>query len=235
MSKVITIHQPNFFPWLGFFNKINNADTWVVLDHVENNPRESSFLGRRVKLLINKTEKWVSVPLKKPEEKGIIGIPINKMQINESVPKLMISNKLSIEQSYKKYPFFNTVFPLVENYFNSTESSLMKRNMNFINEVLQKLEIQTEIIYSSSLNCNNKSTNLLIEIIKKVNGTHYLAGEGARKYQIDDLFKEQGITLTYNNFKHPEYIQPNTDTFIPGLSIIDVLMNIGFEGAKAIL
>ena len=52
-----TIHQPDFMPWYGFFNKLSKVDVWVVLDHVENNPRNSSFWGKRVQILIRFTAK----------------------------------------------------------------------------------------------------------------------------------------------------------------------------------
>jgi hypothetical protein len=235
MSKknIITIHQPDFMPWHGLFNKINNADIWVVLNHVKNNPRDANFWCRRVKILINKEPQWLSIPLCKPKNKEEIGIPINKIEINRSLKTQLQKTLKTIEQNYKKHPFFLDVFPLIEEYFISEEAILQIRNMNFIIKVLEKLEIKTKIIYSSDLSCKSHSTELLIEIMKKLNGDEYLAGAGASGYQKDDLFKNNNITLAFNNFKQPKYKQYKSDNFIPGLSIIDQLMNIGFEKFKS--
>lgn len=232
--KKITIHQPDFMPWIGFFNKISKADVFVVLNHVENNPRDSSFWGRRVKILANKTDFWFSIPLVKPP-KGIIGIPIKEMEINMNEKKNFKKSLSLIQQNYSKTPFFKDVFPIIENYFNSETENLCHRNMEFITIIMDKLKIDTEVIYSDQLNSKSKSTEMLIEILKKTNGTTYLCGGGADGYQEDELFNEANIKLEYNNFKHPVYNQLNTDEFIPGLSIVDLLMNEGFDNAIQIL
>ena len=78
---IITIHQPDFMPWYGFFNKISKVDTWVVLDHVHNNPRKA-FWGRRVQILSNGKPLWLSIPLEKPPQEGQLGMPLNIMKIN---------------------------------------------------------------------------------------------------------------------------------------------------------
>ena len=124
---------------------------------------------------------------------------------------------------------------MVERYFLEVSDSLKIRNMHFILEVMRELDITTKVVYSSSLNCHEKSTELLVEILQKVNGNIYLCGGGASGYQQDHLFLKNDIVLEYNNFKHPEYPQKKCENFIPGLSLIDALMNIGFKGVKEIL
>lgn len=232
--KKVTIHQPDFMPWLGFFNKVKKADLFVVLDHTENNPRDSNFWGRRVTILSNKKELWYSIPLVKPE-KGIVALPINEMQINLTNEKEINKRIQQIKQSYSKHEYFKEVFPLVEKYFSEESASLKKRNMAFIVEVMHKLDIDTEVVYSSDLDCKEKSTELLVEILKKVDGEVYLCGGGASGYQDDQLFEENNIALEYNNFNHPIYAQKKSESFVKGLSIIDALMNLGFEGVKEIL
>ena len=234
MKKKITIHQPDFMPWLGFFNKINKADTFVVLDHTHNNPRDSSFWCRRVKILINSKEFWLSVPLNKPP-KGIMTQAINEMTINEKQPKEFTKKLQQIRQSYTKHPYFEEVFPIIEDYMINDNASLFDRNMGFIKRIMNLLEINTEIVYSSSLNCTNYSTELLIEIIKKLKGDIYLCGGGSSGYQKDVMYEQNNIALEYNNFCHPEYSQKKMNTFVAGLSIIDPLMNLGFEEVKKIL
>lgn len=232
--KKVTIHQPDFMPWLGFFNKVKKADLFVVLDHTENNPRDSNFWGRRVTILSNKKELWYSIPLVKPE-KGIVALPINEMQINLTNEKEINKRVQQIKQSYSKHEYFKEVFPLVEKYFSEESASLKKRNMAFITEVMRNLDIDTEVVYSSDLDCKEKSTELLVEILKKVDGEVYLCGGGASGYQDDQLFEENNIALEYNNFNHPIYTQKKSESFVKGLSIIDALMNLGFEGVKEIL
>lgn len=232
MTKVVTIHQPDFMPWLGLFDKINNADTFIVLDHVTNNPKSPEFWCRRVKMLIGGREHWMSVTLKKDEKE--VFIPINKMEINMDESAIR-KFKHSVELNYKKAPFFSEVFYLIEKFFSSPLSDLCQKNTEFIKEVMQKLDIRTEVIFSSQMHPQFASNEMLIDLLKKANASVYLCGSGASSYQKDELFVEQGINVKYNSFVHPEYNQFNSLNFVKGLSIIDVLMNCGFKGSMELL
>jgi hypothetical protein len=234
--KIVTIHQPDFMPWLGFFNKIKKADAWVVLNHVKNNPRDAAFWCRRVQILVNGSPFWLSLPLEKPKDSNIIGVPINEIKYNINDYNSFKKALQTIEITYRRAPYFYDVFPIVEEFFVSDEIYMSKRNMKLICSLLNALDINTEIIYSDNLNCTSSSTELLIEILKKVDGSKYLCGNGAGSYQIDALFHENHLQLEYNNFTQTKYFQFNSkNKFIPGLSIIDAIMNIGFSGVKEIL
>jgi hypothetical protein len=129
MNKTITIHQPDFMPWLGFFNKVNNANELIVLDHVTNNPKAAELWCRRVKMLIGGKEHWMSITIKKGDSSRFI--PINNMEINmdnKTVKKFIHS----VELNFKRAPFFSEVFYLIDGYFNSNSINLVKKNMWFI-------------------------------------------------------------------------------------------------------
>ncbi|PBQ31530.1 hypothetical protein CNR22_07040 [Sphingobacteriaceae bacterium] len=232
MSKIVTIHQPDFMPWLGLFNKINKADELIILDHVTNNPKSPEFWCRRVKMLIGGKDHWMSVSLKKDEKE--LFIPINTMEINmdEKAIKKFIQ---SVEQNYKKAPFFRETFYLVETYFAMEGNKLSQKNCWFIKEVMEKLKIETSLFFSSEMDPQFSSNELLIDLLKKRSASAYLCGAGAGEYQKDELYTEQGISVIYNNFTQPSYKQFNTSEFVKGLSIVDVLMNNGFEGTSQLL
>lgn len=231
----VTIHQPDMLPWLGLFNKINKADLWVILDHTTNNPRDAAFWGRRVKILVNGEGKWLSLPLKKPETPGVIGVPIYEMEFNNTEPKIYQDALRSVELNYKKTPFFGQIFPYVENYLLSTEMNMSKRNLSFMFQMMDLLEIETKFCYSSDMDCKENATALLVEILKKQQGTTYLCGGGAGGYQQDDLFHQAGMDVIYNSFNHPIYTQMNSREFVPGLSIVDALMNVGIAETKELI
>lgn len=224
----VGIHQPDFLPWIGFFNKYRNSDIFVILDHTENNPRDSNFWGRRVKVLASGQPSWLSVPLTKPS--GKLSQPITEMTLNLNDGKFLKKNLSTLSQSYSKAPFFTQIFPLIEAYFNHQSDSLLERNMGFILEVGKQLDFDTKVVYSSDLDCKLNSTDLLIEIIQKVGGTDYLSGTGADGYMKDEMFVQNGMGLQFNDFSLVSYDQVNTKEFIPGLSILDALMNLGFQG-----
>jgi len=222
-----TIHQPDFLPWLGLFNKIARADCWIVLDHVENNPRDAAFWGRRVKIAINAQASWLSITLSKPATPGVIGVPIRDMTVSAADDRAMQKCLRTLQMAYAGTPYFADYFPLAEAYFSDPDLNLMRRNMRFIERVMALLGVRTRILYSSELGIQTKATQLLVDLLKQVGASTYLCGGGAGGYQQDDLFAQAGIALEYNNFTHPVYPQPRTSEFIPGLSILDALFCAG--------
>ncbi len=221
---LVTIHQPDFMPWFGFFNKISKADLWVVLDHVINNPRDATYL-RRVKIIVNGHPHWLSIPLKKPIEKGVLGIPINQMTFNNQCGRM--ANCLeTVRRAYKKSYNYEKYKSLTEDYFLSNQSLLMVRNMDFIIKVFEILSIKTKIVYSSSLNICGSRNQLLLNILKEVGAKKYLCGTGAYGYQDDNLFHEEGIQVEYNSFEFPKYKHLLTQQQYQGVSILDSLFQM---------
>ena len=212
-------------PWFGLFRKISGADTWVVLDHVTNNPRDANFWGRRVRILINGEPKWLSVPLRRPELPGVVGIPISAMKVNLDDPKVLERNWRTVQMAYAKAPFFELHEDLVKRFLTSDDPSLMMRNLAFIESVMQLLGINTRMVLSSSLNVGTSGSEMLVDIIKLIGGSTYLHGTGASGYQKDQMFYDSNIELQANTFEHPEYFHLRTEKFFAGLSIIDMLFN----------
>ncbi len=229
MSGIATIHQPDFLPWFGLFNKIAKSDLWIVLDHVKNNPRQSAFWGRRVRVLVNGNPTWLSVPLTRPPQSGVIGVPIREMRFNEAEQKHLARCLKTVKIAYAKAKYFRQYIGLVEQYFEDSEPLLIYRNMRFIRAVMDILGMHAEIVESSSFNIRSHSTQLLVDLLIRVGAQKYLCGNGAAGYQDNEMFATNGIDLIHNTFRHPVYPQLRTTTFIPGLSIIDALFNVPTE------
>jgi hypothetical protein len=227
----VTIHQPDFLPWPGLFNKISHCDAWIVLDHVENNPRDAAFWGRRVRILSGGEARWLSIPLTRPVERGRIGVPIREMTISNADPQVLPKCLASIRHAYAGAAHFAEYFPLVEQYFTAADDNLMRRNMRFIEAVLTLLGIRTRLIYSSALGTQSRSTQLLVDLLRAVGATTYRCGGGAQSYQQDELFAAAGIELEYNSYTQPAYPQ-SIGAFVPGLSVIDALFNVGREAVS---
>jgi hypothetical protein len=230
---IVTIHQPDFMPWLGFFNKIAKADLWIVLDHVENNPRDAAFWCRRVRVLANGLPAWISVPLRKPDTPGVVGVPINQMRIERSLVRNMKKCRDTVSQAYAKSPHYCEISTLVDEYFARADDSLLTCNMTFIEGVMQSLGIKTTIVYSSDLAPHGASNELLVDLLRKVGARRYLCGNGADGYQVDSFFTSKGLEVARNHFTHPTYQQGNLRTFVAGLSVIDTIAWAGVDRASS--
>lgn len=231
MSKIVAIHQPNFFPWLGFFNKIALADTFILLDDVQF-PKKGGVWTNRVMLLIAGEPKWVTASI----DRNFHGTRnINEMNF--------ISNDLwrikmikSIESNYKKHPYYTHVMDSLYNLINNSEANIAVYNAHAIKVIAEKIGIKVcKIMNSSGIIKTGTSNELLIRLTKSLGGNTYLCGGGADGYQDESIFKEHGVILKYQEFKHPVYPQFKHETFTPGLSVIDPLMNVGFEGTAELI
>lgn len=230
-KKIVAIHQPNFFPWLGYFDKIIRSDIFIIMDNVQF-PKTGGTWSNRVRLLVNGQANWITMPIVRAYHGKINyqDIQINNHQIWRS--KIL----KTIQINYCRSSFFDIVFPQVLELINYSTNSLVDFNLNSIYGLINMLELDiSKIILGSNLKVEGNATDLLISMTKEVGGTAYLCGGGASGYQENDKFSLEGIELIYQNFQHPVYQQINTQEFMSGLSIIDVLMNCGFEKTRKLL
>ena len=231
MKTIVAIHQPNFFPWLGYFDKIARSDVFVLLDNVYF-PKTGGTWGNRVKLIVSGKEQWITIPIVRSYHGQR---RINEMKINNSLDWRARILK-TIQLNYGSFPYFKEVIPIVETLINNPTDNLADFNITAIRTLARKLGILTDkFILGSALKIDNGGNNLLIEITKAVGGTTYMCGGGAEGYQDDVLIETSGLNLVYQDFEHPIYIQKHSKTFIPGLSIIDALFNLGMEGVACLV
>lgn len=225
---IVSIHQPNFLPWLGYFYKIAKSDIFVLLDNVQYT--KNSFINRNM-IKTPQGPKWLTVPVK---TKGRFGQLIKDVEINNTVD--WRKNHLhTLETNYRKARFFEMIIQDLKTiYYIDNCDNLCEFNIRLLKWILSLLKLDKRIVRASELDVEGKSTKLLIDIVKAVGGNVYLSGFGGAKYQDEELFKQSGIELQYYEFKHPVYSQLWSD-FIPNLSIIDLLFNYGPTSLDIIL
>ena len=230
-KTVVAIHQPNFFPWLGYFNKIARADIFAFMDNAQF-PKTGGNWVNRVQLLVNQKPTWVTVPV----VRSYHGTRrICEMEIDNRKPwrKKMLT---FLQTNYGRAPFFKVVYPKLEILINYQTDSLAAYNINAIQALSQELDLDTsKFILGSTLAVKGSATELLIGMVKEVGGSTYLSGGGAGGYQDDDKFAITRLELSYQNFQHPIYSQYRSDNFVAGLSIIDALMNCGFQQTREMI
>lgn len=230
-SKLVAIHQPTFFPWLGYFNKIDRCDQFVVLDTVQFSKKGGTW-ANRVRLLISGQARWVTMPV----ERNYHGVrSYAEMRIDNGHPwrdKLL----QTLRTNYRAAAHFTEVFPPLEDLISNPTTRLTDYNVSAILYLAKALGTDVaKIVTASALKAEGSGTGLLVSITKSAGGTAYLCGGGATGYQEDEKFAAAGVDLVYQNFTHPVYEQVNAPEFAPGLSVIDALMNCGFERTAALI
>jgi len=222
---VCAIHQPNFFPWAGFFDKIRKADVFIFLDEVAY-PKSGSGSGswcNRVKLLSSGQPAWYGLPIQK-----VSGVQLIK-DVSFSDKEFHLKKlKKSLEHNYKKAPFYLDVMNKIEPLLDFKSDSLAEYNMNAIIKLSQLLGLQTRFVKQSELTHKLHSTELLVELLSQVGADGYLCGGGATGYQEDNLFAENNIKLLYQNYNqlHDKMFKINHENE-QGLSVLSYLFNTG--------
>lgn len=231
MSKVVAIHQPNFFPWLGYFDKIARSDVFIFLDHVQL-PKTGGGWSNRVKMLVAGEARWVTAPVRRAFH-GVA--PINEIEWADEQPwraKLL----KTLSASYVKAPHYRDTMVWLEPLILQPEGNLARYNMTVIRAIADRIGLSHEhCMTSSSLDGQGQANELLIDLTRKSGGNCYLCGGGAAGYQDDAAFAAAGLELRYQCFAHPVYAQAGQPEFSTGLSIVDALMNIGCGGVKGLL
>ncbi|WBW96615.1 WbqC family protein [Oceanirhabdus sp. W0125-5] len=215
---ILAAQQPNYIPWIGYFNKIFLCDVFVVLDEVK-------FVKDSV-IQRNKIKNSQSQELR-------LTIPVLKG--NTKIKEICIDNRQnwrrkhwkSIFYSYSKCKNWGFIGYDLEEIYKRDWNNLCDLNMEIIKLILEKLNIRTKIIFESEIKGDLGFKNeRLINLCKSFNADTYLSGIGAKAYNDEDMYNKENIKLAYQDFTPPIYIQKHNN-FIPNLSIIDLLFNEG--------
>jgi hypothetical protein len=222
---IITIHQPEHLPYFGFLDKVNKSDIFVVLDDVDF--KKNNFQNRN-QILTLSGSKWltVAVEMKNIENKYI--------KYKKTKDEWKIKYRNQVVEAYRKYDYFDDGLKIIDNMLSIESNLLIDFNLVYIRNIFSLLNIDTEFVLSSSLNIKTTKTERLYDICKALDGTSYLAGQGAIDY-IDDFFFKKDVKLLKHTFNHPKYKQLNSNEFIYCMSSLDFIMSVGIDKLKEML
>lgn len=231
MSKTVAIHQPNFFPWLGYFDKLARADVFILLDDVQFSKTGGNWTNR-VKLLISGEAQWVTAAI----DRNYAGVrKINEMEFLP-FPDWRKKTLGTLKMNYARHPHFAEVMEVIEPLVLNPEANAASYNRETIRTVARQLGLdETKIQSSSQLEKHGTSNELLVSLTRSVGGDVYLCGGGAEGYQDEAVFAQNDVQVVHQKFTHPDYPQKLSPRFIPGLSVIDAAMNLGWSGAGDLL
>lgn len=222
---IVAIHQPQFMPWLGYFDKIDKADLFVFLDNVQFKKNEWQ---NRNRIKTAQGWQWLTLPVKHS-----FGQKINEIKIsNEHDWKK--KHLGTLVANYRKAPYFDLYFSTVESIYEQNWQSLSELNKHIVKLFATLLRINTEMFVASKLEeLPNEPDERLIAITKKLDGKVYLAGAGGQDYMNLEMYCKAGVKVQFQEFEHPVYPQ-RFGEFVPGMSIIDLLFNCGEKSIEII-
>lgn len=225
------IHQPHYFPWMGYFDKMAKADAFVLLDGVQY--VKSSLMSRNRILSPNGELAFLSIQVDKSGycEKKYSEIP--------TVNNRVWSNKhfSLLREYYRKSIGYQEILPLLEPFYKNDYLFVCEWTIASIELCRNLLGIKTPLILQSTVEYDrsNKKSDMDMEICKAIGADTYFSGRGASVEYLDrEKFARNNIKIVFQDFQHPVYPQCNSKEFILGISILDMLFNCGIEETRRI-
>lgn len=216
----VSIHQPQYIPWLPYFLKIAASDLFIILDTVD---FQKNGLQNRNQIKTAQGAHWLTVPVKHK-----FGQKISEVLINNDVDWRR-KHFQTIRQCYTKAAVFKDYEEELISFYNQDWKKLSELNTEFIFLLLKWLEIETPVIKSSQMNASGNSSELILNLCLESRAQTYLSGMGGKNYLDYHMFKEAGIAIEFQAATLPkEYPQlfPNLGS-MTDLSTLDILLNCG--------
>lgn len=227
MPKKIAIMQPYIFPYLGYWQLINAVDEFVVYDDV--NFIKGGWINRN-NILLNNQKYMFTLPLLKGSSFSLI----KDINVTDNIK---VKQKLlrMFEMAYKKAPYYNDVYPIIEKTI-LKDSSISDVVYESIVMITKYLDIKTKILISSNVkkNCELTAQDKVIDIVKNLQGSTYINAIGGQELYSKEEFRRCGIDLKFIKMNDTIYKQFDSE-FVPNLSIIDVMMFNSVEQTQELL
>lgn len=214
---IVTIHQPNFLPWLGFFDKVARADLLIVLDNVA---FERRGFQNRVRLKSPSGPRWLTAPV---VSAGHYGERIDEVRLDGGLAWAR-RHLLTLETWYRGAPGYAEHAPLLGDLYAGRPERLVDFSVPAIARLAAALGVSTPTVRASDLGGEGRRSALLCDLAVRAGGTVYLSGPSGRDYLDESVFAARGVEVRYHDFRAFAYPQ-KFGAFQPALSALDYLLN----------
>lgn len=216
----VAIHQPQYFPWLPYFLKIEESDVFILLDSVD---FQKNGLQNRNQIKTAQGARWLTVPVRQR-----LGQKIRDVSIDNTTDWRR-KHWQTIQLCYRKASAFTAYEKDLEALYAREWDGLNELNIAIIGMMMRWMDIQTPIMRSSQMKATGDASDLVLNLCREVGATRYLSGVGGKNYLEPEAFREAGIEIVYQQAALPEvypqlFLQAG---FINHLSALDIVLNCG--------
>ena len=223
---IVSINQPAYLPWLGYFDRLAKSDLHIVLDNVSIEHATKTSFTNRNKIKTSNGTTWITVPIKTSGsfQQLIYDVEIvNNMNWCRKHMQALIMN-------YSKVPYFIDHRAWFENLYQKKWFNLVTLLKTTTDYLIEALGINTTLLTASKMGVAGKKSEYILNLCREVGASTYLSGPFGRDYLHSQDFDSAGIKIDYHDYKHPVYNQ-NYGEFVPYLSVLDLIFN---EGPKSL-
>jgi hypothetical protein len=234
---IVSIHQPCYLPWLGYLQRMAQADVFVLLDHVQF--ERANFQNRtRIRMPSGKPNgpdyegRWLTVPVVQRSQKECIA---DKDIDNRAEGARLWSaiHLATLRHAYRDAACFDLYMPALKEILSARWQRLVDLNRAMLEVLRDAFGIRTPLVRSSELGVHGVKSELVLQICRRLGAHTFLGGMGgSRAYLEREAFARAGIDVVWQEFRHPAYPQCGDAPFIAGLSALDLLFNCGPQGRR---
>lgn len=225
---LVSINQPAYLPWLGYFHRIAISDQHIVLDHVQF--EKNSFTNRN-KVRTKEGWTWLTVPVNTKGKFGDLSIRQIETAQNQ---RWQEKHWATIRHNYAKTPYFATHALFFEHIYQQTWDTLFALSWEITRYLLQEFNITTPLLFSSKMDVVGQKDELVLNLCRTVGATSYLSGPLGKNYLHEPMFAKAGIQVLYHNYHHPTYPQLYAG-FEAYMAALDLLFNCGPESCEVLM
>lgn len=228
---ILAAHQPHYLPWLGYLDKIRRADKFLIVDHVQFERRN---FQNRTRIPAPSTEegwRWLTVPVVQNSREERI---LDKRLADD--PHWRRKHWMALEQIYRRAPYYPRYAPPLRAILETNHATLVELNMALLKLFLDAFEIRTPLGFTSQMGpIPGQKSEFVLNMCRMAGASVYLSGEGAcRDYLDEKAFREGGVDIQWQGFKHPEYPRGRGEGPLPGITALDLLFHCGPRSADVL-
>lgn len=224
---LVSAHQPAYLPWPGLLAKVRDSDLFVILDTVQASKGDFS---NRNRIKAQNGVQWLTVPVYGPRS-----LPFRQVRIDQT-KRWKRKHWRTVELAYAKAPYWDYYRDTITSLLSTSWPMLVDLDEYLFRWMLKEFGITTQVVKASVLTGVNGVTGstMLLQICRATNADGFLFGSMGRNYADLDAFDRAGIATWFQRYQPREYPQLH-GAFVPGLSALDMLLNVGPEKARELL
>ncbi len=217
----LAAHQPQYLPWLGYFDKMDRVDLFVLLDTVQY--RKSEWQNRN-RIRTAEGWQWLTVPVH-----FRFPMTIREVRIDDAA-SWRRKHREALRIQYARAGLREEVLPALDTLLGQPFADLAALNTRAVKLLAGLLGVRTPILLASDLDAlPDGADERLIALCRRFGCSTYLSGAGGRGYMDLEAYRRAGVRVEFQAFRHPIYPQAHPG-FEPNLSAVDLLLNCG-QGA----
>lgn len=224
--KTICIIQPYIFPYLPYYQLVAAVNECWILDDVQF-IRKGGWMNRNY-ILVGGRKHLFTLPV----SAGRLNDLILEKTLPHDFARSLTTVTTTIRQAYTKAPHGNCVFHMFDKLICQSWTRFIDFSMAALRLSCGSLGIQTPFHMTSSLGLSRtlKGSERILAVCERTAAGHYVNPIGGMALYDPGMFLQVGVRLSFLRGECLPYPQSGTVDFTSGLSILDMMANLGTVG-----